>query len=352
ALTDLVTAQATVTISLVLTTPADTTDTTDTTVSAAPGSEGTRTEATCPAAASTRRGGDLVEVRGMRPGEPALVPRAWVEQLLTATTGTGGRTARRAWGRTGPPAPPGPPGRPGRPPDREVGAGFEVSVSTVPCHPETGALQPDPAIPDVLGYRPPPWLAALVKARDGRCRFPGCSVAARSCDLDHVRPWPAGPTAADNLAALCRRHHRIKQRPGWTARMMPGAVLEWTDPTGRVTPTHPQDALHGAVLPAPDPANDPDGPTNTPGEPADLGDTRCGVQLEHLLQRLPGATVWTRACPRDRRLSVVHARLAGRDEAGTETTARHVDGPSCPAGPPPSWRGAEPHADRVGVPPF
>ncbi|MFQ6173059.1 hypothetical protein ACK8HX_15745, partial [Oryzobacter sp. R7] len=107
---------------------------------------------------------------------------------------------------------------------------------------------------------------------------------------------------------------------GWTARMMPGAVLEWTDPTGRVTTTHPQDALHGAVLPAPD--QTPARPSQTAGEPASLGDTRSGIQLEHLLQRLPGATVWTRACPRDRRLSVLHARLAGRSEAAGVTGRR------------------------------
>ena len=46
-------------------------------------------------------------------------------------------------------------------------------------------------------YRPPPGLVELVKARDGRCRFPGCTVSAVFCDLDHVRPWPSGPTQAD-----------------------------------------------------------------------------------------------------------------------------------------------------------
>ena len=91
-------------------------------------------------------------------------------------------------------------------------------------------------------------LAALVRARDGRCRFPGCSIAARSCDLDHVRPWPTGRTAARNLLTLCRRHHRIKQRPGWRLRLNPDGTATWTDPTGRERTTTPLNALQSLVL--------------------------------------------------------------------------------------------------------
>ena len=96
-------------------------------------------------------------------------------------------------------------------------------------------------------YRPAPALAALVRARDGHCRFPGCSVAARFCDLVHVRPWPAGRTAAEHLMCLCRRHHRIKQRPGWTVRLAPDGTTR-TDPSGRVRTTEPLDALDVLVL--------------------------------------------------------------------------------------------------------
>ncbi|MDO5493204.1 MAG: DUF222 domain-containing protein [Nesterenkonia sp.] len=46
--------------------------------------------------------------------------------------------------------------------------------------------------------------------RDGTCRAPGCGVPAERCDLDHQIPHPEGPTAAHNLWALCRRHHRMK----------------------------------------------------------------------------------------------------------------------------------------------
>ncbi|MFW5471349.1 HNH endonuclease signature motif containing protein [Knoellia sp. CPCC 206435] len=93
-------------------------------------------------------------------------------------------------------------------------------------------------------YRIPAAMARLVRLRDGSCRFPGCSTPARQCDLDHVRAWPAGPTAPANLMSLCRRHHRIKQRPGWRARIHPDATVIWTDPTGRRLTTRPLDHLH------------------------------------------------------------------------------------------------------------
>ncbi len=35
-------------------------------------------------------------------------------------------------------------------------------------------------------------------------------VPAVDCDLDHVVPFPQGPTTAENLRAFCRSHHRFK----------------------------------------------------------------------------------------------------------------------------------------------
>ncbi len=121
-------------------------------------------------------------------------------------------------------------------------------------------------------YRPSARMAKRVKARDRRCRFPGCTLAAVFCDLDHVRPWPGGPTADTNLICLCRRHHRVKQRPGWHVTLAADGTVTWTDPTGRVRTTAPTDALtctvlSGAATPAPVPASTsvtltalPDGP--------------------------------------------------------------------------------------------
>jgi hypothetical protein len=87
-------------------------------------------------------------------------------------------------------------------------------VRVYAVHPDTGALlDPDDDLA-TAAYVPGEALKEVVRARDGRCRFPGCTVNVRFCDLDHVRPWPTGPTAASNLMALCRRHHRIKQMVG------------------------------------------------------------------------------------------------------------------------------------------
>ncbi len=53
-------------------------------------------------------------------------------------------------------------------------------------------------------------LRTSVQARDGTCRFATCSRPVTECDLDHKIPRPHGPTNADNLRGLCRRHHNIK----------------------------------------------------------------------------------------------------------------------------------------------
>ncbi|MGF1647661.1 MAG: DUF222 domain-containing protein [Kineosporiaceae bacterium] len=88
-------------------------------------------------------------------------------------------------------------------------------------------------------YRPPAALAHAVKARDGTCRFPGCVREAEACDLDHTVPYPAGPTDADNLACLCRRHHRMKHHGGWGMSQEADGVVTWTSPTGRTVVTEP-----------------------------------------------------------------------------------------------------------------
>lgn len=75
-------------------------------------------------------------------------------------------------------------------------------------------------------------LAALIGVRDQECSEPGCSVAARRCDLDHEVRCPDGPTAAWNLAARSRRCHRAKHS-GWTALRQPDGGTIWHSPLGR-----------------------------------------------------------------------------------------------------------------------
>lgn len=90
-------------------------------------------------------------------------------------------------------------------------------------------------------YRPPPSLAEFIKARDGTCRFPGCDRPAHHCEVDHTVDWQwGGPTNADNLACLCRRHHVLKHESEWQVMQIGDAVLHWTSPTGAARATRPR----------------------------------------------------------------------------------------------------------------
>lgn len=118
------------------------------------------------------------------------------------------------------------------------------------AHPVTGALVD---VDDALAteaYTPGERMRRLIQLRDARCRFPGCVVPARQCDIDHVIPWPVGPTSASNLILLCRRHHRVKQRHRWSVRLFPDGRVEWTDPTGRRIVTDPVDHLRTGCVQA------------------------------------------------------------------------------------------------------
>jgi hypothetical protein len=81
----------------------------------------------------------------------------------------------------------------------------------------------------------PPWLYREIKRRDRGCRFPGCNrtigVAAH-----HLDWWvrDEGPTDDDNLALLCRAHHRLVHEGKWGIRGHPaGGVLTFIRPDGR-----------------------------------------------------------------------------------------------------------------------
>lgn len=58
---------------------------------------------------------------------------------------------------------------------------------------------------DPLVYRPNAAPAQRVRDRDRTGRFPGCGVAARRCDLDHVVRYPDGATSEDHLVSCAAR---------------------------------------------------------------------------------------------------------------------------------------------------
>lgn len=196
---------------------------------------------------------DLVEVTGLLPGDPVLVARGW---LTAAHERSGGTDAADA-------------------------------TPLLPCDPSSGAPVDRDGALTTAAYRPGARLAAFVRDRDQHCRFPGCHVAARFCDLDHVVPFPTGPTSASNLVCLCRRHHRTKQRPGWRAVLHPDSTMTWSDPTGRVRRTYPPDRLSVTVLPD----------TGTDASPPPRGTPRLVLPdgphspLEHHLEHVVRAPV-------------------------------------------------------------
>jgi hypothetical protein len=72
--------------------------------------------------------------------------------------------------------------------------------------------------------------------RFGGCCFPGCDAPPTWADLHHVQRWDAGgSTDQQNLAPLCRRHHGVIHRRGWTMRPAPHG-FDVTTPTGRTIP--------------------------------------------------------------------------------------------------------------------
>jgi hypothetical protein len=78
---------------------------------------------------------------------------------------------------------------------------------------------------------PGPMRRALV-ARDRGCCFPTCDRPPEWTDAHHLAFWTRdqGPTELDNLALVCRFHHRLLHEGGWTLDR---------DPDGRITARPP-----------------------------------------------------------------------------------------------------------------
>jgi len=83
------------------------------------------------------------------------------------------------------------------------------------------------------GYHPSPALREQVILRNRTCVFPHCTRTTRTADLDHIEPHErGGRTSSENLAPLCRLHHRAKTHDLWTyTHLAPGEFL-WRSPHG------------------------------------------------------------------------------------------------------------------------
>ena len=87
-------------------------------------------------------------------------------------------------------------------------------------------------------YRPDQATSDVVLARDQECSFAFCTTPAALCDLDHIIPWPDGPTEPGNLTPASRRHHRAKHGP-WKLTRHPDGTATWTSPLGFSYSTSP-----------------------------------------------------------------------------------------------------------------
>ncbi len=128
-------------------------------------------------------------------------------------------------------------------PRRRRGTGREADTAT------GHGLRPPPA---TGRYRPTAAQRRFVRARDRRCRWPGCRRRPARHDLDHVHPHAdGGPTACDNLCCLCRTHHRIKTfAPGWAFTLLADGRLIVRTPSGLTRISAPPGWYPG---PEPDP---------------------------------------------------------------------------------------------------
>ena len=85
-------------------------------------------------------------------------------------------------------------------------------------------------------YAPTDRLREQAVLTNPECVFPWCTQPSRGCDLDHLEPWAPDPnggqTTTENLAPLCRHHHRLKTHTAWTYRRLEPRVFLWTDPSG------------------------------------------------------------------------------------------------------------------------
>ena len=92
-------------------------------------------------------------------------------------------------------------------------------------------------------YRPGARVAAFVRAAYRTCTFPNCDVPSARCQIDHLVPFDhddperGGWTIVTNLQPVCVFHHQAKTSGAWSAVMLAGGAILWSNSLGlrRVT---------------------------------------------------------------------------------------------------------------------
>ena len=133
-------------------------------------------------------------------------------------------------------------------------AGDAASFFRILTHPETGTWMSYGRD----AYKVPADLQRFIRLRDGVCRFPGCTHRAITGENDHTVDWQdGGHTSVENLASLCKKHHRLKHNSDWRVAQLADGIIEWTSPAGRTHRTSPDSdfgGIHEATPARPTPA--------------------------------------------------------------------------------------------------
>ncbi|SDQ24412.1 HNH endonuclease signature motif containing protein [Arthrobacter crystallopoietes] len=115
------------------------------------------------------------------------------------------------------------------------------SFHRILTHPETGAVLSY----GKTTYKPPADLARAVRHRDPVCAGPGCTAAARDCELDHTIEYHGngghGETDYINLGPLCKLLHRLKSHAGWKIIQTGPGEFTTTTPGNQKYTTRPGD---------------------------------------------------------------------------------------------------------------
>jgi hypothetical protein len=106
-------------------------------------------------------------------------------------------------------------------------------------------VDPDSGLPidgGVVRRRPTAAQQRHIQTLNPTCVHPGCRMSAVDCDLDHTTPWiETQITDSDDMAPLCRHHHRIKDQHHWSYRRLPDGDYQWTSQLGHTYTTSGRD---------------------------------------------------------------------------------------------------------------
>lgn len=95
-------------------------------------------------------------------------------------------------------------------------------------------------VSEIDSYQPSREQRDALLWRDRFCRVPGCPRPARACDADHIQEHQdGGETTLENLALLCRKHHRLKSLGHLKITSNSDGSLKIADRFGNTVISHP-----------------------------------------------------------------------------------------------------------------